>query len=83
MEVLLKPSAEKDLNKLPKKLAEKISLVIAALKNNPFPVGCQKLSAEDDIYRVRVGNYRVVYFWDKAGKKLLVTRIRHRREVYR
>ncbi len=83
MEVKLKPNAEKELDKLPDKLAKRIVAAIIQLQTEPFPVNSQKLSGKTGTYRLRVGDYRIIYFWDKIRKLLLVTRIRHRREVYK
>ena len=50
---------------------------------DPRPLGCEKLSGHEDRYRVRQGDYRVVYAVDDAEKMVLIVKIGHRREVYR
>ena len=55
---------------------------LEALAQNPRPPGCKKLKGYKDQWRVRVGDWRVVYIVDDAGKSVSVTRIAHRREVY-
>lgn len=53
--------AEKDLEKLPKHIIKRIDKVILALSNNPRPCGCRKLEGRQDEWRIRVGDYRIVY----------------------
>ena len=58
--IQIKPSAVKELNKLPKKDIKKVVIKIQALSEDPRPSGCEKLSG-DEKYRIRHGNYRIVY----------------------
>jgi mRNA interferase RelE/StbE len=76
-------SAEKALKKIPKKDIVKVIQVIEMLAISPFPEGCRKLKGEDDVYRIRQGNYRVIY--EVLGKKLiiLVLKIGHRKDIYK
>jgi mRNA interferase RelE/StbE len=60
-----------------------VGQVINALADNPRPPGVQKLSAEDNVYRLRAGDYRVLYQIVDRQLLVLVVRVRHRREVYR
>jgi mRNA interferase RelE/StbE len=63
-----------------------VARIVPRLENlvsNPRPPGCKKLSGGDDEWRIRVGDYRVVYTIDDAQLLVEVTRIRHRSEVYR
>ncbi len=55
---------------------------LEALAGNPRPAGCKKLKGYKDQWRIRVGDWRVVYIIDDATKVVSVTRIAHRREVY-
>jgi hypothetical protein len=55
----------------------------AALGDNPRPPGCVKLAGADDLWRIRVGQYRVVYAIREAELLVLVARVAHRRDVYR
>lgn len=60
--VVISRSAEKDLNQLPKKVLISISRSIDALEENPRPPGCKKLKGTDEnIWRIRIGDYRVIY----------------------
>jgi mRNA interferase RelE/StbE len=56
---------------------------IQALSTDPRPPGCEKLSGHPDRYRVRQGDYRVVYSVDDVERVVLVVKVGHRREVYR
>ena len=63
-------------------MRERARLAIDALAANPRPVGCVKLAGRDD-YRIRFGDYRIVYAVDDGARLVIVARIAHRREVYR
>ena len=80
--VLIKASAEKELERLPEKSRRRIAKRIQALAEQPRPAGCEKLTGED-LYRIRQGDYRVVYSIEDAVLTILVIRIGNRREVYR
>jgi mRNA interferase RelE/StbE len=56
---------------------------IEALAEDPRPAGCEKLAGQSDRYRVRQGDYRVVYSVDDAERVVLIVKVGHRREVYR
>jgi mRNA interferase RelE/StbE len=82
--VLVKPSAEKDIDGIePKKARQRIAGVIRALADEPRPSGCQKLSASEDRYRVRQGPYRVVYEVEDGERTVTVVKVGHRRDVYK
>jgi mRNA interferase RelE/StbE len=72
--ILIKPSAVKELEALPKKQRQSIMRRIQSLGAEPRPHGCEKLSGADK-YRVRQGNYRVVYSIDDQGQILLIVKI--------
>ena len=78
--ILLQPSAVKDLDKLPKKETEKISFRILQLKENPRPVGVQKLNNQEG-YRIRSGHYRILYEIDNRLKIVHIYRVKHRKEA--
>jgi mRNA interferase RelE/StbE len=80
--VALTTSAEKELNGLPVKLIKRILGRLEALASNPRPPGCKKLVGGDKEWRIRIGDWRVVYEIDDKAKTVDVTRIAHRREVY-
>ena len=76
-------AARRELAALPREVAEVIRPKIDALATNPRPPGCQKLSGDIAVWRIRSGNYRIVYEIDDRVVRVLVIRIAHRREVYR
>jgi mRNA interferase RelE/StbE len=75
-------SAEKELERLDSVVARRILKKIKALAQDPRPAGCKKISGERNTWRIRIGDYRVVY--DILDHKIVVEvlRVRHRREVY-
>jgi mRNA interferase RelE/StbE len=81
--VLLERAAEKDLGRLSARMHDRTITALQALSENPRPTGCRKLTTTDNDWRIRVGDYRVIYEIDDAVQVLRVNRVRHRREVYR
>ena len=82
-EVQILPKAARQIKALSVEVRQDISLTIQSLANEPRPIGVKKLSGEKDIYRVRVGNYRVLYRIVDKVLVVVVVSIGHRREVYR
>ena len=82
MNIFFARSAEKELLKLDKNLAKRILDKIGLLGSDPFGQNSQKLGGGKG-YRIRIGDYRVVYTVDKSTKTVTIIRIRHRRDVYR
>lgn len=80
--VSLKHSVLKDLEPLPATDRARIMERIGALTDDPRPRGCEKLSALER-YRIRVGDYRIVYAVEDAELVVWVVRVGHRRDVYR
>ena len=80
--VLIKPSAVKEIEAIPRKDRARIAKRIATLSDNPRPPGCEKLSAQER-HRMRQGPYRVVYSISDAEQTVVVVKVGHRREVYR
>jgi mRNA interferase RelE/StbE len=74
--------ARKELGRLPTQIQTRIAKAVLALEDNPFPHGCKKLKNRDG-FRIRIGDYRVLYFADTKLKQIVVGVIGHRREVYR
>ena len=81
--VRFKPSVEKDLRDLPKGTVSRVMLRIDSLAANPFPPGSAKIVSTRRMYRVRVGDYLIVYEVDSSAEIVTVHYVRHRREVYR
>jgi mRNA interferase RelE/StbE len=78
-----KKSTRKDLRKLPSATVDKIIAAVGGLAENPFPHGVEKLSGSEHAYRIRLGDYRVVYELVAESKLIEVQRVRHRKDVYR
>ena len=81
--ILFKPSVERDFKRLPAHIQEKILSEIALLSEDPRPAGAVKLKGSDNLYRVRVGDYRIIYAVEDAFLVVLVVEIGHRKEIYR
>jgi mRNA interferase RelE/StbE len=82
-EVLLERNAEKELRRLPSRVHDQAIEAIAALGQNPRPPGCRKLIGSKSDWRIRVGDYRVIYEIADSVRIIRVHRVRHRSEVYR
>jgi len=80
--VRLRPSVRKELKRLPGAVYDRAIVKILSLAENPRPHGSKKLVGEKDTYRLRVGDYRIVYKVNDAERTLRVTRIGHRQGVY-
>jgi mRNA interferase RelE/StbE len=78
-----KPSVERDLRPLPRSVVVRVMKYIEALRHDPVPRQSAKLAGAEQLYRMRVGDYRIVYGVDKGLKRVTVHYVRHRREVYR
>ena len=78
----IKPSARKELESLSDNLIARIVSKIDSLAADPRPSGTKKLRGYKDLWRIRVGNYRIVYIIDDDRRMVSVTRVAHRREVY-
>lgn len=82
-EVYLERAAERDLKRLPAEAFHRIISSIRTLSENPRPPGCRKVTGSENDWRIRIGDYRVIYEIDEGEKAVKVFRIRHRREAYR
>ncbi len=78
-----KPSVEKDLRSLSPSLVVRVMEHIESLRSNPFSPQTAKLSGAERMYRLRVGDYRIVYEVDTKSRQVMIHYVRHRREVYR
>ena len=76
-------SARKELQKLPPQLVERIFPKIESLTAQPRPAGCKKLQGDQNLWRIRVGDYRVVYALDDPRALVDIVAVRHRSEAYR
>ncbi|MCE3009739.1 MAG: type II toxin-antitoxin system RelE/ParE family toxin [Proteobacteria bacterium] len=80
--VFILPSAQKEILALPKPSRERVMRAISSLVLNARPNGCKKLIGTD-AWRIRVGEYRIVYSIEDAVLRIEVVRVAHRKEVYR
>ena len=80
--LLIKASAAKELEATPKKDRARLAARMKGLSTTPRPSGSEKLSGEEK-YRIRQGDYRILYLIDDASSTVTVVKIGHRREVYR
>lgn len=76
-------SARKELEALDAALVNRLFPKIEALAQEPRPSGCVKLAGEENLWRIRVGEYRVVYVIDDKQKVVDIIAVRHRRDAYR
>jgi mRNA interferase RelE/StbE len=77
------PDVHKQLQQLPRKVFAAALQVIIGLSHDPRPAGVVKLVGSPNDWRVRIGEYRIVYAVDDATSTVTVMQVRHRREVYR
>jgi mRNA interferase RelE/StbE len=78
----IKHSAQQELDSLDDSVFKRIDRQILAFADNPRSPGCKKLRGYKDQWRVRVGDWRVVYLIDDGAKLVTIMRVAHRREVY-
>ena len=76
-------SAERDLRRLDTSTQQRVLRATSRLAEAPRPAGCRKLHGSDNAFRIRVGDYRVIYTVDDTVLIVAIERVRHRREVYR
>jgi mRNA interferase RelE/StbE len=82
-EIVIGLSVSKDLKKVPMTTRKVIVGRIHNLGLNPRPVGTTKLQGSDDLYRIRYGDYRIIYRIEKARLVVVIIKIGHRKDVYR
>jgi mRNA interferase RelE/StbE len=78
----IKRSAEHDLKRLPRPIFLRLNHQILALREEPRPSGTRKLKGKLEGWRIRVGDYRIVYQIDDSAHVVTIIRVRHRRDVY-
>ncbi len=81
--IQIHPAALNTLETLTEKLQRQITRKIDALAENPRPSGCKKLKGSQDVYRLRSGDYRIIFQIQDAMLLVLVLKVGHRRDVYR
>ncbi len=80
-DISFKPRAERALQHLPEQVQRRIVLAVRGLRSEPRPPGAIKLQGTDDLWRIRVGDDRVVYSIDDGKLVVLVVRLGHRRDI--
>ncbi len=80
--ILILPQAQKNLDSFRGKIFNQIKNRILSLSKNPRPSGCLKLTAEEG-YRLRSGNYRIIYRISDEKNVIYIYRIKHRKETYK
>ncbi|HXG71354.1 MAG TPA: type II toxin-antitoxin system RelE/ParE family toxin [Gemmatimonadaceae bacterium] len=81
--VVVTPAAERKLAKLPRQAREMVAAALVTLGTNPRPVGCVKLAGRDDLWRMRVRQYRVIYQILDAELIVTIVKVGDRKDVYR
>ena len=81
--ITFRRSAQKELAEITKPYNQNIVTAIDKLAENPRPDGVKKLKGEDNAYRIRVGDYRVIYTIEDVIKIVEIQRIRHRKDAYK
>ena len=82
-QIEIRKGALKELQGLSVSLQRRVEGKISELTENPFPTGVKKLVSGKDIYRIRIGDYRIVYKVKTENRLVTIERIRHRKESYR
>jgi mRNA interferase RelE/StbE len=82
-EIHLTSSARKEVRDLEKPIASRIGTALDNLATEPRPSGCRKLEGEVDSWRIRIGDYRIIYAIDDGAGTIRIVAVRHRREAYR
>ena len=82
-EVIVERSAEKDLKKLSSEVRSRAVAALQSLAKNPRPAGSRKLAGSENDWRIRVGDYRIVYEIADEIRIVRINRVRHRKDVYK
>jgi mRNA interferase RelE/StbE len=82
-EISWRSSTTKDLRRIPREDVTRILSEVSKLAEEPLPHGAEKLTGSGHTYRIRVGNYRVVYELLREANAVEIQRVRHRKDVYR
>ena len=75
-------TAQKELLKLSKEVQQRIAVKIDSLVAEPYPLDTKKLKNSDSLFRVRVGDYRIIYRIEEKKLIVLIVKIGHRRDIY-
>lgn len=81
-QVVFKPAAQRQLKKLPPPIQQDLIELIERLSQEPRPLACKKLKGRQNQYRIRSGEYRIIYSIEDTSLTIRVVKIGHRRDVY-
>jgi mRNA interferase RelE/StbE len=81
--VQYRPGVERDMARLPRNTLARIDRAILNLAQNPRPAGSKKLETKNKLYRIRIGDFRIVYEIDDANRIVIIAIVGNRRDVYR
>lgn len=81
-EILIQPAAQRQLKKLSLAVQKDLVVLIERLSQEPRPLGCKKLKGRQNQYRVRSGDYRVIYSIEETALIIRVIKVGHRRDIY-
>lgn len=81
-QVRISDSVQKKLDKLPESVALNLIRSMQELATNPWPVGCKKLKAQEG-YRIRIGDYRIIYLIKNRELIVLILDVGHRKDIYK
>ncbi len=81
--VVFTNTAQRDLSRLQSSIMDRVEPIILSLEETPRPQGVKKLQGFKDYYRIRIGDYRIIYQINDAENYVIIARILHRREAYR
>jgi mRNA interferase RelE/StbE len=82
-EIRWRGSTKKDLRRIPREEVVRIVDEVAKLADEPLPHGSEKLTGSEHTYRIRIGDYRVIYEVLREASAVEIQRVRHRKDVYR
>lgn len=80
--IFIERNVEKKFNRIPIKIRKSIASAIAKLKNNPRSLNVRKITSSENYYRIRAGDYRIIYEINDREKRIDILRIRHRKDAY-
>lgn len=80
--VIVAPAAKRDLKRLPADALRRVAEAIDQLADEPRPHGSVKLQGATDLYRIRIGDYRVIYQIHDRQLRIVIVRVGHRRDIY-
>ncbi|MCO6477258.1 MAG: type II toxin-antitoxin system RelE/ParE family toxin [Phaeodactylibacter sp.] len=80
--IRIKKSAQKEIKNLPKEMVKRVVKAINSLADDPRPAGCKKLTGYENYWRIRVGNYRVLYSIQDNVLVVEIIAVRHRKDAY-